>query len=89
MVEGLRLGFGGRRSCYSCLDLGGGGSAGEEMDFLGDSATQVIEGLADVWRVVVRFIGVLGSASMFRGGSCTGVGRRDERDLQELLMNQL
>lgn len=39
-----------------------GGGVGEKVDFVGDSAAEVVEGLADVRGVVVGFIGVLGSA---------------------------
>ena len=34
---------------------------GEEIDFVGDSATKVIERFANVGRVVVGFVGVLGA----------------------------
>lgn len=38
------------------------------MDFVGNGAAKVSEGFADIWRVVVGFIGVLG-ASWWNYGS--------------------
>lgn len=38
------------------------------MDFVGNGAAKISEGFADIWRVVVGFIGVLG-ASWWKDGS--------------------
>ena len=61
MVECLRLGFGGRRSGKGGLDFCWGSSVGEELDFIGNGATEVIERFADIGRVVISFIRVLGT----------------------------
>lgn len=64
---GLRLGRGG--SGEGGLGLGGRGGGGEELDFLRDGAAQVVEGLGYVGRVVVGFLGVLGSVFL-EAGEC-------------------
>ena len=56
---GLRLRTGGRGE--RSLRFGRGGSMGEEIDFVGDSATKVVEGFANIRRVIVGFVGVLGA----------------------------
>lgn len=56
MGEGLRLGLGARGSGESCLGFAGGFGVGKEIDFVGYSASEVVEGLADVGRVVVGFV---------------------------------
>lgn len=61
MVESLGLGLRGRRGGQSGLGLCGGGGLRKELDFFIDGATQVVERLADVGRIIVGFIGVLGS----------------------------
>lgn len=62
MAEGLRLGLGGRRSDKSGLSLGGGGGRGEERNLFADGASEVLESLLDVGRVIVSLVGVLGAA---------------------------
>ena len=52
---GLCTGGGGEGG----LSFGRGGGVGEEGDFVGYGAAEVVEGFADVGRVVVGFIGVL------------------------------
>ena len=32
------------------------------MDFVGNGAAKVSEGFADIWRIVIGFIGVLGAS---------------------------
>lgn len=59
MAESLRLGFGRGGRGQGGLGLCGGGRVGEELDLLTDRAAQVVEGLADVGRVVVGFVGIL------------------------------
>ena len=63
MREGLRLGFSTRRGGERGLGFGGGASAGEEVDFIGDRAGEVGEGFADVGGIVVGFVAVLGGDS--------------------------
>lgn len=59
--EGFRLGFvcgrGGKRS----TGFSRGTSGGEKMDFVTDSAAKIDEGFADVRRVVVGFVCILGA----------------------------
>ena len=57
--EGLRLGLCAGGSGESCLGFARGFGVGEEVDFISDGASEVVEGLADVGRVVVGFVGVL------------------------------
>ena len=38
------------------LGFGGRGGVGEEVDFVGNGAAEVVEGLADVGGVVVGFV---------------------------------
>lgn len=56
MGEGLRLGLCARRSGESCLGFGGGFGVGKEVDFIGYGTSKVVEGLADVGRVVIGFV---------------------------------
>jgi len=67
--EGLGLGLRAGRGREGCLGFTGGGGVGEEVDFVGDGAAEVIEGLADIGGVVVGFVGVL------RSGNCWSVER--------------
>ena len=60
MVERLRLGLCGRWSGEGSLNVCWGRGIREKMDFLGNGATQIIERLADIGRVVVSFVRVLG-----------------------------
>ena len=62
VVEGLGLRFGGGRGRERGLGFGRGGGGGEERDFFGDGAAHVCDGFAEVGRVVVGFVGVLGAA---------------------------
>ena len=59
--ERLRLRFRGGGSREGGLSFGGGGGVGEEVDLVGDGAGEVREGFADVGRVVIGFVGVLGA----------------------------
>lgn len=59
MVEGLGLGLRGRGRGQGSLGFGGRAGLRQEMDLLVDGAAQVVEGLADVGRVVVGLVGVL------------------------------
>ena len=59
MAEGLGLGLCGRRGSEGGLGFGGGGCAGQQVDFFCHGAAEVVEGLADVGWVVVGFVGVL------------------------------
>lgn len=59
--EGLGLRLGGRGSSQGCLGLGGGCGRREERDLLANGAAEILEGLLDVGRVVVGFVGVLGA----------------------------
>lgn len=59
VAEGLGLRLCGRGCGKSSLCFGGGGCGGEELDLLADGAAKVVEGLADVGRVVVSFVRVL------------------------------
>lgn len=63
VVEGLGLGLSGGGSSQSCLGLGGGAGLREKVDLLVDGAAQVVEGLADVGRVVIGLVGVLGAVT--------------------------
>ena len=56
MWECLRLGLRARRCGECSLGFPGGGSVGEEVDFLGNGPAKVIKGLADVGRVIVGFV---------------------------------
>ena len=66
MVEGLGLGLCGWRGSQSSLGLRGGGGLGKELDLFLDGTTKVVEGLADVGRIVISFIGVLGAGGRGR-----------------------
>ena len=56
MREGLRLGLCTGGSGESCLGFCGGFGVGQEVDFVGYGASKVVEGLADVGRVVIGFV---------------------------------
>lgn len=64
VVERLGLRLRGGRGSQGCLDFGGVGGMREQLDLLTDGATQVVKGLADIGRVVVCFVGILGAASV-------------------------
>lgn len=64
MAEGLGLRLGGRRRRQGRLGLGGGGGMREQLDFFANGATEVIEGFANIRRIVVGFVGVLGTARL-------------------------
>ena len=66
VVEGFGLGLCRRRGSQSCLRLSGRASLRQKLDLLVDGAAEIIEGLADVGRVVVGLVGVLGAARRFR-----------------------
>lgn len=97
VVEGLGLGLCGRRSCQGSLCLSGRGCLGQELDLLVDSTAQVIEGLADVGRVVVGLVGVLGAvherwrrlAPVEKAMSGAESNRDYSRHLQQLLVDKL
>lgn len=55
----MRFGRGRGSECGAGLSRGGRG--GKEVDFVGNGAAKISEGFADIWRVVVGFIGVLGA----------------------------
>lgn len=59
MRESLRLRFGRGRSSERGAGLSRGGRGGKKVDFVGNGAAKISEGFADIWRVVVGFIGVL------------------------------
>ena len=61
MAEGLGLRLRGGGCGEGGLGFGGGGRGGEQLDLLADGAAEVVEGLADVGRVVVGLVGVLGA----------------------------
>jgi len=63
VVEGLGLWFCGRRRGHGCCGFRGGGCAAEEADLFGDGAAKVIERFANVARVVVGLMRVLGAVS--------------------------
>lgn len=76
VAEGLGLGLCGRGSDESGLGLGGASGGGEEGDLFADGASEVLEGLLDVGRVVVSLVGVLLAAgredSRLAGGGQAG-----------------
>jgi len=76
MAEGLGLRLRGWRCGERGLSLGGGGGGGEKLDFLGDGAAQVVEGLAEVGWVVVGFVGILrsGNKGVTSAGEQDGMG---------------
>lgn len=64
------------------------------MDFVGNGAAKISEGFADIWRVVVGFIGILGSSwqnGAFRVCAINSRGLVIEnlRYLEKLLVNLL
>jgi len=59
VTESLWLRRGLRRRGEGGLGVRGAVRSAEELDFLADGARQVDEGLADIGRVVVCFVGVL------------------------------
>lgn len=59
MVESLWLRFGGGWGGDGCLGFRWRCSVGEKVDFLANSASEIIEGFTDVGRIVVGFVGVL------------------------------
>lgn len=71
MTEGLGLRLCRGWRCECGLGFGRGGGGREEVYFLRDGATKVVEGLADVGRVVVGLVGVLraGPGSGLDGGT--------------------
>ena len=64
--EGFGLRFCAGRGGEGGLGFGGGGGVGEEVDFVGDGAAEVVEGFADIGGVVVGFVCVLRSGSVVR-----------------------
>ena len=56
MGEGFRLGLRTGRSGEGRLGFAGGFGMGKEVDLFGYGASEVVEGLADVGRVVVGFV---------------------------------
>lgn len=60
--ESLRLRFGRGRSSDCGAGLSRGGCVGKKVDFVGNGAAKISEGFADIGRVVVGFIGVLGAS---------------------------
>lgn len=68
MAERLGLRLGRRRGREGSLGLGGGSGTREEVDLFRHGAAEVVEGLADVGRVVVGFVGVL-RAKLSEGGN--------------------
>lgn len=97
VVEGLGLGLSGRWGCQGSLCLSGRGCLGQELDLLVDSTAQIIEGLADVGRVVVGLVGVLGAvherwrrlAPVEKAMSGAESNRDYSRHLQQLLVDKL
>ena len=75
MVESLGLGLGGRRSSQGGLRLGRGASLRQELNLLVDGAAEIIEGLADVGRVVVGLVGVLRAVERWRRSVAVGSKR--------------
>lgn len=61
VVEGLGLGLCAWWGGQGGLGFGGRACLREELDLLVDGAAQVVEGFADVGRVVVGLVGVLGA----------------------------
>ena len=61
MVKCFGLGFGGWRSGEGSLDLCRGGSVREKLYFIGDGATKVVERFANVGRVVISLVRILGT----------------------------
>lgn len=59
MIEGLRLRFGRWGSSEGGLGFGRGGGMRKEIDFLADGTTKIVEGFANVGRVIIGFVGVL------------------------------
>lgn len=59
--ESLRLRLGRGRSSDCGAGLSRGGCCGKKVDFVGNGAAKISEGFANVGRVVVGFIGVLGA----------------------------
>ena len=59
MGKGFRLGLRAGGSGEGRLGFAGGFGVGKEVDLFGDGASEVVEGLPDVRRVVVGFVGVL------------------------------
>lgn len=53
MAKGFRLGLRGRRGAQRSLAFTGRGRLRKELDFLADGATEVVEGFAQMWWVVV------------------------------------
>lgn len=68
VTEGLGLRLCGGRRGQGRLGICGGRRLREKLDFLVDGAAHVVEGLADVGRVVVGLIGVLGADSHQQAG---------------------
>lgn len=94
MGERLGLRLGGRWCRESGLRLGWGGSRREEIDLLADGATEVLECLFDIRRVIVRFVRVLGpivlAASAYAISKLVREkGSANLRDSQHLLVNSL
>ena len=61
VIEGFRLGLCGRGSDEGVGDFTGMTDVGEDVDFFSNSATEVVEGFADVRGIIVGFVGVLGA----------------------------
>lgn len=59
VAEGLGLRLRGGRCGEGGLGFGGRSRGGQEVDFLGDGAAEIVEGLADVGGIVVGFVRVL------------------------------
>lgn len=94
MAEGLGLGLGGRRSDKSGLSLGGGGGGGKERNLFANGASEVLESLLDIGRVVVSLVGILGAAGheplvIRRRWIYECFGYRIVRDIEHLLVSLL
>ena len=59
MGEGFRLRLRAGGSGEGRLSFAGGFGVGKEVDLFGNSASEVVEGLTDVGRIIVGFVRVL------------------------------
>lgn len=88
--EGLGSGLLGGGSGEGVLSFRGGCGVGEERDFIGDGVSEVEEGFAEVGRIVVSFVRVLGTEGdvSTREGEL-GIGKGSLRDGEELRVDLL